>query len=285
MALIDSFVTDISSVRTILRSGRAGTGRTIREYLRLRAKYIGLVRILGRRLKDERIFGVRMAAGEYSNLVFLFSETFVNDEYGFASPDESPTILDCGANIGMATLYFKTLYPKARITAFEPAPATFKCLSRNTAAFQDVEVRNQAIAGRAGHIDLFREDDHPTSPMASTSQGRVDGAHISVEAVTLSEVISGPIDFLKVDIEGAELEAMEELEASGKLPLVAQMAIEFHHHVNKDDDRFSRLLNLLERNGFGYQLRAPLAALYRPGSFQDVLVYAYRRTDPQRTAP
>jgi hypothetical protein len=45
---------------------------------------------------------------------------FTQDEYAFSSEEDAPVIIDAGAHIGIATLYFKWHYPQARITAIEP---------------------------------------------------------------------------------------------------------------------------------------------------------------------
>jgi hypothetical protein len=55
-----------------------------------------------------------------------YREIFERQEYCFRAESEVPVILD-----GMASLYFKWLYPKARVRAFEPDPATFDLLKQN----------------------------------------------------------------------------------------------------------------------------------------------------------
>ena len=49
----------------------------------------------------------------------------------FCSTQPTPRILDCGANVGLASLYFKRLYPQARITAYEADPDIYQCLRNN----------------------------------------------------------------------------------------------------------------------------------------------------------
>jgi FkbM family methyltransferase len=276
MTLLDLVVTDCSALRSIMRGPPVG-GRTSMAwtYLRLCFKRRVLNRLLGIRLGPERLMGLSIA-GDYGVIAYLFREIFAEGEYRFESPTDAPLIIDCGANIGMATLYFKSVYPKSRVIAFEPAPATFECLRRNVGRLPGVDVRNLAISGRAGTLDFVIERGAETSMISSASAGRVEGGHVSVESTTLSSVVTGPVHFLKVDIEGAELEALEELEGSGKLGLVEQLAVEFHHHMGGEPDRFSRLLALLERAGFGYQVRANCSSMYRRRAFQDILVYGYR---------
>ena len=94
------------------------------------------------------------------------------------------------------------------------------------------------------------------------------------------------VDFLKVDVEGAEQIVIEDMERAGKLESIARMAVEYHHHVDPDDDALGGMLDALERSGFGYQLEARLDR--SPGSrtrhFQNLLVHAYRK-DPWPASP
>src|SRR6185436_15983391 len=63
----------------------------------------------------------------YSDLLTLcpqWRDIFVAGSLAFETANPSPRILDCGANIGLASLFFKRRYPAARITALAGAPAT-----------------------------------------------------------------------------------------------------------------------------------------------------------------
>ena len=55
-------------------------------------------------------------------------EIFRKGAYLFHTDKKQPLILDCGSNIGMSILFFKMLYPGARIIGFEPDPDTFEIL-------------------------------------------------------------------------------------------------------------------------------------------------------------
>jgi hypothetical protein len=94
-----------------------------------------------------------------------------------------------------------------------------------------------------------------------------------VEVAPLSEFISGPVDLLKVDIEGSEVAAFAELEASGKMPLIRQIFIEYHH-LPGETSSLASFLDRLERHGFTYELEATLPN--RSADFQDVLIRAKR---------
>jgi hypothetical protein len=98
-----------------------------------------------------------------------------------------------------------------------------------------------------------------------------------VEAVRLSEFVREEVDFLKMDIEGAEAEVLEELAEADKLRLVREMVIEYHHHIDPGEDHLGATLRLLEQNGFGYEIAAYPERPMRRERFLDLLVYAYRK--------
>ena len=110
-------------------------------------------------------------------------------------------------------------------------------------------------------------------------------SHCQCGRQDFSKFIDETVDFLKLDIEGAELEVLEELAAFGKLNYVRQMVIEFHHHIKCGDDRMSHLLKLLEEHGFGYHVRAPFHRPIHLGSFQDIMVRAYKQTTSWNMTP
>src|SRR5262245_12859403 len=64
-------------------------------------------------------------------LQVMIDEIFVSSLYRFQATSATPVILDCGSNIGVSVLFFKSLHPGARITAFEPSPTSFPLLERN----------------------------------------------------------------------------------------------------------------------------------------------------------
>ena len=55
------------------------------------------------------------------------------------------------------------------------------------------------------------------------------------------------------------------------------MAIEYHHHMKPEDDNLSKILKILEENGFGYQVNTYLRPPLNKNEFQDILIYAYQK--------
>jgi FkbM family methyltransferase len=225
-----------------------------------------------------RIFGCTVEAADYSTLMYLYDEIFVQQEYAFETTAPRPRIIDAGANIGMTTLFFKMICPGARIDAYEPAPASFRILERNIGAnrLTDVRLHNVALAGHAGRTALFTRPGEHTSLIASTRPQRGGSERTEVETVTLSSQIEDEVDLLKMDVEGSEMEILEEVAASGKMALIREILVEYHHNIGGERG-LSPFLALLEGQGFGYRLKAaPRRLRDSHGGDQDVLVWAYR---------
>lgn len=210
-------------------------------------------------------------------MVLLYSEIFARQGYRFSSEKHTPVILDCGANIGIATLYFKWLFPKAQITAFEPDPHTFDLLKENILGnlLEDVVAENIALGREGGEIDFHIPE--PGSLMMSAVVGRGQERTIRVPCQRLSTFIHGEIDMLKLDIEGMEEPVLEELAASNKLPFVREMVVEIHHNLPNSPSRLSRILALLENNGFQYHVvNFYSSAIFDCSAFEDVVIHARR---------
>src|SRR5690606_6701996 len=103
-------------------------------------------------LVSHQLDGFKVFAGDFPTLIGLYREIFLDEIYRFSAACEAPFIVDCGANIGMSVLYFKTLYPESRIVAFEPNPSAFALLEKNVAVNQldGVSLFNYAISDVEG---------------------------------------------------------------------------------------------------------------------------------------
>src|SRR5438105_3616144 len=95
----------------------------------------------------------------------IYRDVFFREEYRFLTLYDFPFIIDCGAHIGVSVLYFKALYPGARIVAFEPNPVTFHLLQTNVDRnhLWGVTAINAAVATHDGSIGLCisRDSDAP----------------------------------------------------------------------------------------------------------------------------
>jgi FkbM family methyltransferase len=185
------------------------------------------------------------------NFFMQYKDIFINRIYHFDSPSLSPTVLDCGGNIGMSVLYYKLIYPQARITTFEPDPSVFGYLQDNMArhGMHDVQVVQAAVCGREGSL-TFHSDGKYASNLASETAPLEEGwTKRRVPCVRLSSYLTEPVDFLKINIEGAEWEALAD--SGERLRCINEMVIEYHHLPGLPRT-LHRILELLDRQGFEY---------------------------------
>src|SRR5262249_54931953 len=101
-----------------------------RNYRRLR-DYVVLGR-LGKmpRLRETTVglMGRRVRIPDGASFVHMYREIFRREIYRFRCEREDPFIIDGGANIGLGILYFRKIFPRSRILAFEPDPKIFAIL-------------------------------------------------------------------------------------------------------------------------------------------------------------
>ena len=215
-------------------------------------------------------------------MAFLFGEIFVRGEYTFETSSASPVILDCGANIGMATIFFKWLYPKSIVYAFEPDPKTFQLLKKNIEAnkLTDVHLYNAALGEKDGTIDFYTNELNPGSLIMSTNSERLKGQKIEVKMLSLADFITkeqlATIDFMKMDIEGAEIAVFNDLYVKNTLHKINAFALEYHHKIGSARSRLGAFLSVLEHSGFEYQIDAHHLPLLTTGKFQDIIIRGYR---------
>jgi FkbM family methyltransferase len=133
---------------------------------------------------------------------YAFQEIFGKRNYEFASRTASPRIIDGGSNIGLALIFFKQLFPTARVTGFEPDPAVFAVLQENMRSFglHDVELVNKALWTEDQRLEFHCDG----ADGGRLHRGHSQGQRLQVEACRLRSYLDEPVEMLKLDIEGAE---------------------------------------------------------------------------------
>jgi FkbM family methyltransferase len=123
-------------------------------------------------------------------------------------------IIDCGANIGMASLTLLSRFPEATVIAVEPDPGNFELLRRNLDPYA-ARVR-LVRAGvwpyqSSGVVDTPWRDGRAWSiRVRPLESGEVSDVPL-VDIPTLMETMGWPdVDLVKMDIEGAECTVLDE---------------------------------------------------------------------------
>jgi FkbM family methyltransferase len=200
----------------------------------------------------------------YSDLLSFcpqWEDIFVKRALAFTSAAPAPRILDCGANVGLASLFFRRHYPHARITAYEADPALFAMMRDNLQAngAGDVETRHVALWTSTGTLTFQCEGSD--SGMISSLPGAVDGRAVTVPSLRLRDVLAeGPIDLLKLDIEGAEDVVLADCEPV--LHNVKALVMDLHE-FDPSVRQSPRVLELLARAGFSYAIDDFVALTWR----------------------
>jgi FkbM family methyltransferase len=121
--------------------------------------------------------------------------------------------LDVGANIGAITLPLARLASKGMVYAFEASPTAAELLSRNVQnnGFENVRVANLAITERTGDtVEMFSTGaELGCAHMTSSELGR-SGNREQVRTEAIDDMVDiNPVDFIKMDVEGGEIKALE----------------------------------------------------------------------------
>ncbi len=111
-----------------------------------------------------------------------------------------PVIVDAGANIGAASLWFRAAYPEAAIVAVEPEPGNVAVLRRNLDGVANAIVIQGGVGGRPGFVDVTNDG----LGWAARTQRADAGLPIITMADAFSSVAGGIPFVAKVDIEGFE---------------------------------------------------------------------------------
>jgi FkbM family methyltransferase len=185
---------------------------------------------------------------------FLLSvrELFIEEIYRFKSNSPRPVILDCGAHIGMSILFFKNLYPEASIVAFEPDTHNYELTKKNIEnwKYKDVELVKKAVWINNGIIQFNQLNDMGSSIVEGESN--IGGDVVSVECVRLKDYLVNKVDFLKLDIEGAEFAVIND--CMDKLENVENLFIEYHGKF-EEMDRLNSILTIVVSKGFAYYIK------------------------------
>ncbi len=213
-----------------------------------------------------------------------WEEIFLRGSLDFHTDAPAPRILDCGANVGIASLYFKRRYPKGRITAFEPDPNLAEMCRRNLEAngAADIDVQAAAAWTTNGQVEFVAEGSD--SGAIASLDPSVQGRTVAVPAVRIRDWLHEPIDLLKLDIEGSELPVLED--CRDRLVQVRSLFIEVHEF---DPARriTGTLFQLLADADFVFDLKSLVGLPWRepkllspfpdPSPVWAVMVRAWRR--------
>ncbi|OAH34901.1 hypothetical protein AX289_04430 [Methylorubrum populi] len=177
--------------------------------------------------------------GEYALDNFAQSSKVFQRYNNLVSRGIRPLIIDCGANSGMATLWWRKMFPLAKIVAIEAAADNFAALTRNTSGDEAIKCVHAAVWSHKTTVKLDNPADdmwafrfsEESAPASESQSGLTD-------TVTIQEIVEEEADWesvllVKIDIEGGERQLFSEnTDWIGRVPLII---IETHDSLQPYD--------------------------------------------------
>lgn len=228
---------------------RFATSKYYREYFRLFSTYNRYPRY---QPTDIRFLDYNVQVADALSFIYQYREIFIDNTYKLGLTKKNPVIYDCGANIGISCLYFKRLFPDCTLKAFEADPTIYAMLvsnvQRNLPA-NNVEFYNQAVWIDNEGVEFAADGADGGSILGNSTAKRVRVASVRLKDLIQREAI----DFLKIDIEGAEVPVI--LDCDGSLGNVDKMFLEYHSFT-AEPQRLHDVLAVLQKNGFRYFIQS-----------------------------
>lgn len=177
-------------------------------------------------------FHIRVGTADENVLESIFAK----HDYIFFAEKQPRFIIDAGAHIGLASIFFANIYPESTIISLEPETENFKLLCQNVNSYPSIIPINAALWKKKGRVKLadpnlgnwgYRVSQLKPEDKIIEQQGT------DVEAVTINDIIQeynmDKVDILKMDVEGAEKEVFEN--TSEWIEKVDSIIIELHERL------------------------------------------------------
>lgn len=198
---------------------------------------------------------VRMLLRKYTRDLLVFSEFFLEKEgylsfvKKYSQNDMVQFVIDAGANIGCAAVFLHVYFPHARIVCIEPENSNYNLLVKNVdinAASKKITCLNNAVWNLITNLKLMQRD-HSSDAFHVMQKEISDEVISTIPTITIPSVLnsfnSTRLDFLKMDIEGAEKALFEDdRHLEEFLPLTSSLTLEIHTEFISISEIKDRLL-------------------------------------------
>src|SRR5438876_5565546 len=143
--------------------------------------------------------------------IATFEQVFIAREYDLPLHSRDPKfIIDGGANVGCASVFFAQRYPNASIYAIEPENSNYEVLTRNAKHYKNITPIEAAVWNEDTFVEIANPLDEKWSFRVQNSSRN---SSTRIRAVTVSSLMAEAgfdrVDILKLDIEGAEIELLD----------------------------------------------------------------------------
>lgn len=197
-----------------------------------------------------RAFGLKIYFYSFYTFFFLFSEIFCMGVYSVLENVNS--FVDIGANIGLSILWYSLFNHHSKIIAFEPNQEYIKYLKKNLRVnhIKNVTIYPLCLSNKKG-VSKFYLIDHFIQSLNSglALNRKLPYRVMKVKTDLLSNYIDKPVSLIKIDVEGAEYDILEDLFSTKKINLVDNIVYEAHFCTRYQISGYKRTIKKLSRLG------------------------------------
>jgi FkbM family methyltransferase len=141
---------------------------------------------------------------------------------------QNPVCIDCGCNYGNHTVYYSVFLKAKKVYSFEPMPKIYESFLKVLEAndIENVESYNMGVSAKEKDITIcstvprgkgaiafqYKGEDYPLPPYKMGYVGHKRpkrSENINIKSKPLDDIIKGKVDYIKVDVEGMEMEVLE----------------------------------------------------------------------------
>jgi FkbM family methyltransferase len=172
----------------------------------------------------------------FSSDISIFNAIFNDLEYDFPVVFTPKYIIDCGANIGLTSLFLKLKYSESTIIAIEPESSNYEVLKKNLVNYSDIKTVNAGVWSSTAMLQIVGSSSTGWDVETVISNGEINEGQ-TIKAISISDLMDEfefeHIDILKIDIEGSERQLFNE-NYEQWLPKTKILVIELHDMINKE---------------------------------------------------
>ncbi len=158
-------------------------------------------------------------------------QVFMNIRYELDLPFKPKTILDGGANVGYASVFFSEMYPEAEVLSVEPEATNYELVLKNTRSYPKINTIMSAIWGSTTYLKIVNLKQEKWAFEVEEAEESEEGSFKAYSIIDLMKQQNWTsIDILKLDIEGSEISVFEK-DYEEWLPNVKLLIIELHENM------------------------------------------------------
>jgi FkbM family methyltransferase len=158
---------------------------------------------------------------------FPILRLIIGNELVFKNLKNPKLIIDAGANVGFVSVFYANRFPPSEVIAVEMEESNFEMLKRNTNGYKNIKPVRAALWNHNGGVSFGDSNSKDSFNLVDQSTNRYN-----VPSVTIKELLNDTTaDLIKLDIEGAEVEVLDDMRVNNIQPKV--LVVELHERFRE----------------------------------------------------